>query len=142
MFVFAILIIVVSLLKLGFEIFQAVKQKLTYFRDWVNYMEIFLYICSILFAFVFANDCLCPMSWQWQIGALCVFMAWINVILIVRMVPVIGVYVMMFQEIVKNFLKVAVLAFFLVLSFAFPFYMLFHDPINKEEMIVSTTDLA
>ena len=108
----------------------------SFFKDWVNYMEFFLYFGTLVFVFRF-NSNLCPTNWQWQLGALCVFVAWIDVILIVRMVPVIGVYVMILEEIVKNFLRVAVLGLFLVLSFAFPFYMLFHDPNNEEQMIVS-----
>ncbi len=132
-------VILLSLISLGLEVFQMIQLRLWYLLDWINYLEVSLFIGSILFVFVFTNKCLCPASWQWQIGALCVFLAWIDLILLVRIVPVFGIYVVMFIAIVKNFLGVAVLAVFLVMSFGFPFYMLFHDPTNIEEMIVSDT---
>ena len=133
-------VFLLSVISFGLEVFQLIKLRLRYFLDWINYLEVSLFIGSILFVSVFfTNKCLCPASWQWQIGALCVFLAWIDLILLVRMVPVIGIYVIMFITIVKNFLGVAFLAFFLVISFGFSFYMLFHDPTNIEEMIVSDT---
>ena len=128
--VFGVLVIMLSILRLCIELFQLIKLRLQYFLDWKNYMEFILYSGSIFFAFVFTTECFCPKScmWQWQIGVVCVFLAWIDFILVVRLVPHIGIYVVMFEKIVKNFIRVAFFAIFLVLSFAFSFYMLFHDP--------------
>ena len=117
-----------ALIKLAFEFFQLLKLRHRYLLDWINYLEIILFVCSILFIFVFFNDCLCPTFWQWQIGAFAVFLAWIALVIIVRKLPLIGIYVVMFMDIFYTFWKMALLALLLILSFSFSFYMLFNDP--------------
>ena len=54
-----------------------------------------------------------------------------------RKFPVTGIYVVMFMNIFYIFLKMAFLAILLILAFAFSFYMLFHDPDNINQNIVS-----
>ncbi len=125
----AVFVVVFAIIKLIFEVFQILKLRLKYFLDWVNYIEIILFIGSIIFAFVFTETvCFCPTTFQWQIGALCVFLAWIDLIILMTKFPITGIYVVMFMNIFYIFLKMAFLAILLILSFAFSFYMLFNDP--------------
>ena len=120
--------IIFAAIKLIFEGFQLIKLRHRYLLDWVNYLEIMLFTFSIIFAFVFLNPCLCPTSWQWQLGAIALFLSWISLIIIVRKLPFIGIYVVMFIDIFYTFWKMALLALLLILSFSFSFYMLFNDP--------------
>ena len=85
----------------------------------------FTFIFAIIFVFGFVNDCWCAPPWQWQIGALAVFMAYISLILLLKGVPLLnfGVYINMLLNI--EFMKLILLPLLLILSFAFPFYMLF-----------------
>ena len=85
-------------------------------------MEGVLYVATIIFVSNFQLQCL-P-SWQWQLGALCIFLSWINFILFLSEQPVVGIYVVMFQDIIKTFLKIAPMAILLVLAFGQPFFML------------------
>ena len=87
----------------------------------------FTFIFAIIFVFGFHNDCWCAPPWQWQIGALAVFMAYISLIFLLKGVPLLnfGVYINMLLKIVYEFMKLILLPFLLILSFAFPFYMLF-----------------
>ena len=85
----------------------------------------FTFIFTIIFVFGLVNDCWCAPPWQWQIGALAVFMAYINFILLLKGMPWLGIYINMLLKIVIEFMKLILLPFFLILSFAFPFYMLF-----------------
>ena len=125
----AVFVVLFAIIKLLFEVFQILKLRLKYFLDWVNYIEIILFIGSIIFAFIFTETvCYCPTAFQWQIGALCVFLAWIDLIILMTKFPITGIYVVMFMNIFYIFLKMAFLAVLLILSFAFSFYMLFHDP--------------
>ena len=133
------IVILFAIVKLLFEFFQLVKLSFRYFLDWVNYLEIILFSCSILFAFIYLDTCFCPAKWQWQLGALCVFLAWIDLVIFARKLPVTGIYVVMLMNIFYIFLKLAFLAALLILSFAFSFYMLFHDPQNIINNIVSST---
>ena len=75
--------------------------------------------------FGFVNDCWCAPPWQWQIGALAVFLAYINLLMLLKGMPWLGIYINMFLNIVFEFMKLILLPFLLILSFAFPFYMLF-----------------
>ena len=83
------------------------------------------------------NDCWCAPPWQWQIGALAVFMAYINFLYILKGLPLLGVYIPinMLFNIVTTFLKLIYLPILLILSFAFPFYMLFVR--NSDAFMVS-----
>ena len=78
----AAIIILISFLRLGLKIFQFVRLlgTLDYVKDLVNWMEVVLYMCSILFAFVFFTPCNCPLEWQWQVGVVAVFLTWIDLI--------------------------------------------------------------
>ena len=83
------------------------------------------FIFTIIFVFGFVNDCWCAPPWQWQIGALAVFMAYINFMLLLKGMPWLGIYINMLLKIVIEFMKLILVPFLLILSFAFPFYMLF-----------------
>ena len=99
-----------------------------YLRDLVNYIEITLYVSSIIFASVFTTPCLHVHHWQWQFGVLAVFLGWIVLITFLQKWPRTGIYVIAFLKIMESFLKVAFLAVLLVIAFALPFYMQFFEP--------------
>lgn len=79
----AVIIILIAILRLGFEVFQFVQlfSTLDYVKDLVNWIEVILYVCAIFFAFVFFTPCNCPLEWQWQVGVVAVFLAWIDLII-------------------------------------------------------------
>ena len=104
------------------------RHPLEYLQDWVNWLEIPLYLCSMIFTFVFATPCLCVYNWQWQIGVIAEFLGWIGLISFLQKWPVTGIYVLMFINIIQSFLKIAFLALLLVIAFALAFYMLFFEP--------------
>ena len=86
----AILIIIMSVSRLALECYQFIQLVQNYFSDLSNWMEIPLFICSIIFALVFDHECLCPQGWQWQIGILALFLAWLDLILFMRKVRLMG----------------------------------------------------
>ena len=132
LYVGATVTILTAFLQLAIEIFQLYRHPLDYVLDWVNWLDIPLYLFSIVFTFVFATPCLCVYSWQWQIGVVSVFLGWIRLINFLQKWPVTGVYVLMFVSILGSFMKIAFLALLLVIAFAFAFYMLLFDP---DEMV-------
>ena len=132
LFLGAIFTIVTALLRLAIELTQLYRHPLEYLQDWVNWLEVPLYLCSIIFTSVFATPCLCLCNWQWQIGVMAVFLGWIGLASFLQKWPVTGIYVLMFINIIQSFLKIAFLALLLVIAFALPFYMLFFEP---DEMV-------
>ena len=74
------------------------------------------------------TECYCERNWQWQVGVVAVFLAWINLVIFAEKIPLTGLYVVMFLNIFYTFMRMVILAFLLVISFALAFYMLFYDP--------------
>uniref|UniRef100_A0A1X7V085 Ion transport domain-containing protein n=1 Tax=Amphimedon queenslandica TaxID=400682 RepID=A0A1X7V085_AMPQE len=107
------------------------KYRIQYLFDWVNYLELLLFVFAILFVFIYTEDCYCPHKWQWELGAIAVFLSWIDLVIFIRKLPVTGIYVVMFMNIFYIFLKLVFLAILLVLAFAFSFNMLFNDPMSE-----------
>ncbi|XP_019851378.1 PREDICTED: transient receptor potential cation channel subfamily A member 1 homolog [Amphimedon queenslandica] len=127
----AAFVILFAIIKLLFEFIQFLKYRIQYLLDWVNYLELLLFVFAILFAFIYTEDCYCPHKWQWELGAIAVFLSWIDLVIFVSKLPITGIYVVMFMNIFYIFLKLVFLAILLVLAFAFSFNMLFNDPISE-----------
>ena len=85
-------------------------------------------VFAIAFASVSSFSCPCVTNGQWQVGVLAVFLGWINMIKFIKLVPRLGVYVLMFQSVIYSFLKILLLAIFLIIAFGLAFYMLFVTP--------------
>ena len=71
--------------------------------------------------------CTCR-SWQWQFGALSIFLGWLNLIIFIRKLPLTGIYVVMFVDIFYTFCRLFFLSILLVIAFGLSFYMAFNDP--------------
>ena len=119
-----------------YEIFQAVlTRSYVYLLEIENYIEIATYILSIIFVADFGVNCWCPTSWQWQLGAVAVFLAWINFILFLKRVPLLGIYVLMYTNIVYTFLRVVIIALLFVVAFSLAFYMILYKPVLVSECV-------
>ena len=101
-------------------------------REWSNFYFFFeafvragVFLFTIIFVFGFWNDCWCAPPWQWQIGALTLFMAYINFLLMLKRMPLLGLPITMLLNIVIKFIKLIYLPVLLILAFAIPFYMVF-----------------
>lgn len=128
LFIAAVIIVALGLTRLIMEMIQFILRRLNYIKDWINWMENLIFAFSIVFVWVFHTDCYCQYSWQWQIGVMAVFLAWINMIIFISKLPLTGIYVVMFLDIFYTFMRMVLLSLLLVLSFSFAFYMLFYKP--------------
>ena len=91
-----------------------------------NYLEILLIFSTFLFVTAGqSTECFCFESYAWQIGALAVFLAWIDLVLHLKRLPLTAIPINMLQSIIWTFLKLIYLPFILIIAFALPFYMLF-----------------
>ena len=128
MFAAAVIVIVLAGIRLLLEASQFWYQLKNYLTDWVNWIEVSLYILSIIFVSVFRTTCLCPEGWQWQVGVMAILLAWIDLIVICSKFPSIGIYVIMFAKIVGTFLKVVFISILLVVTFGLTLHMTFSEP--------------
>ena len=130
----AAIVLLCSLIRLGFEAIQLVYDLLSYFGDWENWIEVVLFVASILFASgAYVQCCVCVENWQWQLGALSIFLAWLDLVLFMKKLPLFGVYVVMYIQIIYTFLRFMFLALLFIVAFGLSFYMLFvqyNDPVS------------
>ena len=94
----------------------------------INYVQILMYILSIVFVSVVYNNCLCPTRAQWQVGTVALFFAWSAFLHFVDKWPALGIYLGMFHKIMLRFLMITTIFVLLLVSFALPFYMAFYEP--------------
>ena len=68
-------------------------------------------------------------GWQWQLGAVAITAAWVNLVSNVRKFPFLGIYVVMITDVLLTFMKVAVIVILLVEGFALGFYCLLAEQV-------------
>ena len=85
-------------------------------------IPILVYILSILCTYVYL---LAPNPTDiWTFGAVASFFSWLAVIMGLLFFKLFGVYIKMFLTVTTTVFKVLFVSFFLILAFAFPFYIL------------------
>lgn len=117
-------IVIFSLCRIVTEVLQMVQEKERYFVRFVNLLEWLTFITSIVFIVPFGGS---QSTLQWGFGAIAIFLAWINLVLFVRQFGHFGMYVLMFQEVLKTVLKVLLVFSLFVGGFAGSFYVLLQN---------------
>ncbi|KAF6035906.1 hypothetical protein EB796_005782 [Bugula neritina] len=120
--------IIIIALKIASELFQLSNSPFSYFQNLENLLEWFLYVTSLLFCFlsllILIIVSIFCVPWQWQTGAVAVFLAWMELILIIRKLPWLGIYVVMFTHIIATFARFFIVFFLFIIGFAVSFHML------------------
>nr|KAG5711034.1 hypothetical protein BaRGS_013768 [Batillaria attramentaria] len=120
---------VINMLK---ELFQFWQAKLAYF-GWTNLFEWATNIMAILLVLDF-NFCQLKTGyrhhWQWQLGAVSIFLGWVNLLLFVQKLPQLGIYVVMFTDILKTFSKFFSVFFLFIVAFALAFYTILQQQVG------------
>ena len=108
------------------ELLQFIQRRIDYLTEPENYMEVLMIFSTFIFAITGqAQDCFCLNGFAWQFGALAVFLAWIDLVLYLKKLPLTGIPINMLQSVVLTFLKLIYLPAILIIAFALSFYMLF-----------------
>lgn len=123
-------LLIMSAIYLVLEAAQLYHRLVRYLTEIENYVQVVMFISVVIYVFPFGqNNCWCLPSWKWQIGALALFLAWLNLLLIIRYIPwlKIGEHSTMLFNVYLNFLKLIYLPILLLVTFAIPLYMLLVD---------------
>ena len=108
------------------EVLQLIKRRWRYFKDVDNYFQLALFSSTIIFICGFDKEYWCSTPGQWQIGAVAVFLSWLNFIFIFKYMPYgIAGPINMFLSISVTFLRLILLPILLLLAFGVPHYMVF-----------------
>uniref|UniRef100_H2YPY9 Ion transport domain-containing protein n=1 Tax=Ciona savignyi TaxID=51511 RepID=H2YPY9_CIOSA len=72
-------------------------------------------------------------NWQWQCGVMALFLSWMDLLLYIRKIPYLGIYVVMFNDVFKTFVKFSLVFLLFILSFAFTFHTLLQNEPQFED---------
>ncbi|XP_076866837.1 transient receptor potential cation channel subfamily A member 1b [Brachyhypopomus gauderio] len=123
-----IMVLVMNVYAICKEIIQMAQQRLNYFMDSTNLPDWSTALCSLVFVVPLCVGV--EGVWHWQAGALAILYAWINFLLYFQRFERFGIYVVMFGEIMKTFISIAILFVFLLLAFGLSFHVLM---LHREE---------
>nr|XP_060631461.1 transient receptor potential cation channel subfamily A member 1 [Anolis sagrei ordinatus] len=116
------LVFIMSVFGICKEIVQLFQQKLRYLLDYSNLLDWIIYTTSIIFvSSLFIN---LPANLQWECGAIAIFLSWMNFLLYLQRFENFGIYVVMFWEILRTLIRIAIVFFFLMLAFGLSFHVL------------------
>ncbi|CAJ0959300.1 unnamed protein product, partial [Mesorhabditis belari] len=95
-----------------------------------NLLEIFIYV-SALITMIDWSPCTehsaIRLNWQWMLATLGTFIAWINLLLLIRKLPRFGIFVLMFFDVFKTFSKFAIIFILFILAFSVTFFLMMQN---------------
>ena len=111
------------------DLLGAVKE-INYFWNLINWVEVPLFVLSIIFSSVVLSKekTFCLLAWQWQIGVAVLWLSWIEFIFLSTQFQLIGVHALMFIRVLKTIVKFIPLALLLIIAFGLTFHFLLYQP--------------
>ncbi|PAV56446.1 hypothetical protein WR25_06774 isoform A [Diploscapter pachys] len=123
------LIVILAICQLCKEGFQFYKRRLAYLSI-ENGIEIFIYISTIFIVFDI-SDCShrtgIRLNVQWILAAVCSFVAWLNLLLLIRKLPRFGIYVVMFFDILSTFSRFVIIFALFIFAFSISFFIMMQN---------------
>ncbi|MEQ2162397.1 hypothetical protein GOODEAATRI_019352, partial [Goodea atripinnis] len=123
-----VMVLITNIYSIGKEVVQISQQRWSYFRDGSNQIDWASAISSLLFVIPLMVNA--EGSWHWQAGAMAVLNSWIGFLLYLQRFEGVGIYVVMFGEIMKTLLRIVMLFVYLMLAFSLAFHALM---LNQKE---------
>uniref|UniRef100_A0A182N044 Ion transport domain-containing protein n=1 Tax=Anopheles dirus TaxID=7168 RepID=A0A182N044_9DIPT len=127
------IILLFNLVLLTKEIFQMMHGFVSYVRYWENWLQWSIVIGIFLCTHNTLSDATEVMAWQHHVAAVVIFLAWLELMMLVGRFPIFGLYVQMFTTVAVNFAKFLMayccllVAFGLSFCVLFPHYIAFQD---------------
>ena len=125
-------LLILTIIGFIIELIQLIFERVHYFLNLHNYMEIVLYIAVIIFIQVDSDTCWCADRMIWQIGAAACVLAWLNLVFILKRLPFTAIPINMMINMISTFISIALLPLLLIFTFALPFYMLLANPVSHD----------
>ncbi|XP_039983195.1 transient receptor potential cation channel subfamily A member 1b [Xiphias gladius] len=117
-----VMVLVINVYCIAKELMQISQQRWNYFKDYSNQCDWFSAIFSLLFIIpVMLNV---EGSLHWQAGAMAVLSSWVGFLLYLQRFEGVGIYVVMFGEILKTLVRIVMLFIYLMLAFGLAFHAL------------------
>ena len=125
--IFAFLII--SLLK---EIFQIFWQRLGYFKDYTNLVDLSMYLSTLIFILPYLTnqELYGDVRVQWTFGTLALLLCYSNWCLSLRRITSLSLYITMYIEVLQTFVRVILIFAVLLLGYTLVFYVLLKEEVR------------
>lgn len=105
------------------EVVQIYQQKWHYLLEPANFISWLLYICAVVMvSCVFWGQTITKE--HLSAASLTVFLSWFNLLLFLQRFDQVGIYVVMFLEILQTLIKVLMVFSILIVAFGFAFFIL------------------
>lgn len=113
------------------EIIQAYQKKWHYLLEPINFVSWLLYISSAIMLTSMFHSKMSEI--HYTSSAITVFLSWFNLLLFLQRFDQVGIYVVMFLEILQTLIKVLIVFSILIIAFGLAFFILLpkttaHDP--------------
>uniref|UniRef100_A0A3B3TF35 Transient receptor potential cation channel subfamily A member 1 n=1 Tax=Paramormyrops kingsleyae TaxID=1676925 RepID=A0A3B3TF35_9TELE len=133
------LVLAMNLYVVGKEVIQISRQRCKIIQEICNGLDWQSAIFSLVFVIALLLNS--QGTFHWRAGAWGVLTSWINFLLYLQRFEHFGIYVVMFREIMRTFISIIILFFFLMLAFALAFYALMvgQKYFNRLELSVMQT---
>lgn len=105
------------------EIIQLYQQKWHYLLEPANFVSWLLYISSMVMVSCIFFDRQISKE-HYSAASLTVFLSWFNLLLFLQRFDQVGIYVVMFLEILQTLIKVLLVFSILIIAFGFAFFIL------------------
>uniref|UniRef100_A0AAX7W8M0 Ion transport domain-containing protein n=1 Tax=Astatotilapia calliptera TaxID=8154 RepID=A0AAX7W8M0_ASTCA len=132
-----VMVLVMNIYSIGKEVVQISQQRWKYFMDYSNQSDWISAIFSILFVVPLMINA--EGSLHWQAGAIAVLNSWVGFLLYLQRFEGVGIYVVMFGEIMKTLVRIVLLFFYLMLAFSLAFHALMLNQFNSVPLSVVQT---
>lgn len=120
----AYIIFIISLVYFFLEVQQMCQRPTRYFSEVENYIQLPTFPLCMIFVFPAGHECWYLSAVRWQLGAIAVFLAWFNLVFLLKYIPQFAVPAIQLINIYTKFAKIIYLPILLIITFALPFYML------------------
>lgn len=104
------------------EMVQVYQQKYMYFMDPINLVSWLLYSSAIVMVLPIFGGTIYEI--QFTCASFTVFLSWFNLLLLLQRFDQVGIYVVMFLEILQTLIKVLMVFSILIIAFGMAFYIL------------------
>ncbi|KAF2879381.1 hypothetical protein ILUMI_26794, partial [Ignelater luminosus] len=104
------------------EFIQIYQQKYLYFMDPINLVSWLLYVSATIMVYPIFGGTITEL--QFSAASLTIFLSWLNLLLLLQRFDQVGIYVVMFLEILQTLIKVLMVFSILIIAFGLAFYIL------------------
>ena len=119
------------------ELLQMIVLRWKYFMSFTNYLELCLYSVNLYYIAIFFAISVVNRQLS-EIGVICIFLGWTNLLLYLQRVSMFRLYIVMFIKVSVTIIRLLVVFGIIILAFAFTFYLLFIRQTTYRSPLAST----